>query len=189
LYSPSGRIVLAGAETLRLLAQEKPGVRVMLLGSPALEQLAIAAGLTLTTERPGMVVLARDERFSYDRVALAANALRGGAQLVAANADLTHPGAAGTIVPETGALLAAVRACCPDAACRVIGKPEPYLFVEALSILGTHPERTLVVGDNPSTDGLGAKRMGMPYLRVSNCDVTGAAAWVRAHIRPAGTTG
>ncbi|MCC6532448.1 MAG: HAD-IIA family hydrolase [Burkholderiales bacterium] len=180
------RIVLAGAETVRLLAAEQPGARVMLIASPVLERLATHAGLVSIDEQPDFVVLARDERFSYERLARAANALRRGAQLIAANADLTHPGPDGTIVPETGALFAALRACCPDIACRVIGKPEPCLFMQALRILGTRPERTLVIGDNPATDGLGAKRSGMPFLRVRDCDVTDTAAWVRAHIHPAG---
>jgi len=185
LDTPVERIVLAGAETIRLLGQERPGAHVLLLASPALEQLAVAQGLVLAPDRPQLVVLARDERFSYERAANAVNAVLRGAQLVATNADLTHPGADGSIVPETGALLAALRACCPQAPCRVIGKPEPYLFVEALRILGTRPERTLVIGDNPATDGAGAQRLGMPFLRVRDCDVTAAAALVRARMRPA----
>ncbi|RPI43029.1 MAG: haloacid dehalogenase, partial [Betaproteobacteria bacterium] len=120
LSVPAKRIVLAGAQTVRLLSTQQPGVRVMLFGSPALERLASEAGLVLTQERAHIIVLARDERFSYEDIARAANALRRGARLVVTNADLTHPGPDGTVVPETGALLAAVRACAPDLACRVI---------------------------------------------------------------------
>lgn len=188
LQVPAARVVLAGAETVRLLAVEHPGARILLLGSPELEGLAAAAGLVLTMDQPDIVVLARDERISYDRIARAANAVRCGARLVATNADLTHPGPRGSVVPETGALLAAVRACCPEAACRVIGKPEPCLFVEAVRLLGTCPGRTLMIGDNPSTDGAGAQRLGMPFLQVRDCDVTDAAAAVRAYRRKSGAS-
>ncbi len=185
LVVPAERIVLAGAQSVRLIAMEQPGARVMLFGSPALERLALEAGLVLTHDRPHLVVLARDERFSYEGIGHAANALRRGGRLVVANADFTHPGPEGSVVPETGALLAAVRACAPDVPYRVISKPEPFLFEEALRVLGTRAERTLMIGDNAATDGLGARRAGMPYLHVRNCDVTFAAALVRGRIRRA----
>lgn len=180
---PPARILLAGAHAVALLGQERPGERVLLLGSPALERLAVAAGLVLDEDRPRTVLLARDERFSYPRFARAANAVRHGAQFMVANADLTHPGPDGGIVPETGALLAAFRACCPDAPCRVIGKPEAALFADALRILGTRPERTLVIGDNAATDGEGARRTRMPFLHVFDCDVSAAAAVVHRRMR------
>jgi HAD superfamily hydrolase (TIGR01450 family) len=176
---PAERIVLAGVEAVAMLARERPGQRVMLLASPAIAQVAIASGLVCDDAQPDSVLVARDERFSYERLERAANAVRRGARLVAANGDFTHPGPADTVVPETGALLAALRACCPGVECRIAGKPQTPLFAAALRILGTRPERTLMIGDNDTTDGEGARRMGMPFLRVRDCDVTDAAALVR----------
>ncbi len=181
------RIVLAGAATLELLAAERPGARVMLLGSAAMSALAVAAGLQLVEAHPEIVVLARDEHFSYDRLRRAADAVRGGAALVATNADLTHPGRDGRVVPETGALLAALRACCGPLPCRTIGKPGPLLFMEALRRLGTAPARTLVIGDNPETDGAGAAQLGMPFLQVHECDAVAAAASLRRRQPPVRT--
>jgi len=179
LAIPPERIVLAGAVTLTLLASERPGARVMLLGSTAMAEMAVAAGMRLVEDDPDMVVLARDEQFSYDRLLRAANAVRGGAELVATNADPSHPGKDGRIVPETGALLAALKACCGPLTHRTIGKPGPVLFTEALRRLGTAPARTLVIGDNAATDGLGAQRLGMPFLQVHDCDAAAAAALLR----------
>jgi HAD superfamily hydrolase (TIGR01450 family) len=173
---PPTRIVLAGAATIDLIADEMPGARVMLFASPALSALAVAAGLELVDERPDVVVLARDESFTYAKLCRAANAIRRGAGLVVTNLDLTHPGHGRDVVPETGALLAALRACCSDVPYRVVGKPEPRLFIEALRRLGTPPESTLVIGDNPATDGRGAKKLGMPFLLVRDGDAKAAAA-------------
>ncbi len=42
-------------------------------------------------------------------------------------------------------------------------KPDPRIFRLACAALGTSPGSTLMVGDNPDTDG-GAARAGMPAL-------------------------
>lgn len=180
---PRGCCVLAGETAIRILARERPGGRVLLLASAAIRQLASAVGLVLVDDRPDVVVLARDPAFSYTALERAANAVRAGADLIATNADLLHPGEGGAVVPETGALLAALRACCGDAPCRVIGKPEPALFTQALDRLGTRPERTLMIGDNAATDGLGARRVGMPFFQVKDGDLTGAIAYWRTSKR------
>lgn len=169
------RIVLAGKVAVELLASERPNARVMLLGSPAIARLAEQAGLRLTDDEPQLVLLARDEAFSYARLERAANAVLRGAELVVANTDATHPGTGGSVVPETGALLAALRACCGPVPFRSIGKPGPMLFEAALRILGTAPAKTVVIGDNPETDGAGAARLGMRFLQVRDGDAEAAA--------------
>src|SRR5262245_36961245 len=61
------RIVLAGTATLELIAGERPGGRVMLLGSRALQIYARRVGLIVGRDNPDVVVIARDRRFSYAR--------------------------------------------------------------------------------------------------------------------------
>jgi HAD superfamily hydrolase (TIGR01450 family) len=166
LAVPPERLVLAGAVTLDLIAREAPGAAIMLLGSPTLEAYARAAGLCVRSERPDLVVVARDRQFTYAKLALAANAVRCGAKLVLTNPDRTHPGPKGDVVPETGALASAVQACTGPVAHRVIGKPEPALFEAGLAILGVAAGEAVMIGDNPETDGLGAKRAGIAFAPV-----------------------
>ena len=168
LSVPSDRIVLAGTETLDLVATERPGAAVLLLASAALAIYAQSIGLRLVESGPDVVVIGRDRGFSYAKLTTAANAVRAGAELIATNADHTHPGPEGSVVPETGALLAAVLRCIGPTPCRVIGKPEPALFAKALRILGVAAARTVVIGDNPMTDGVGAQRLGMAYSDVTD---------------------
>jgi len=159
-------IVLAGALALELVADENPGARTMLLCSPSLQALAADRGLTVTDESPDIVVLGRDRHFTYERLHRAANAVRSGATLVVTNPDLTHPGLNGRVVPETGALLAAILACTGPVAHRVVGKPERAMFLAGLRRLGCEADQAIMIGDNVETDGRGAERLGMPFIRV-----------------------
>jgi HAD superfamily hydrolase (TIGR01450 family) len=165
---PAERIVLAGAVALDLVALETPGAKVMLLGSAALAAYGREAGLDLDADRPEVVVIGRDRQFSYARIEAAANAVRAGAALIVTNPDRTHPGRDGLIVPETGALASAVLACTGAVDYRIIGKPEPALFLAGLALLGIEPDEALMIGDNPETDGKGARLLGIGYLQVED---------------------
>lgn len=156
---PASRVVLAGEVALDWIAATRPGARVMTLGGDA--SRAGARGLVSTDDAPAFVLATRDPAVDLARIGAAADAVRAGAELIVANPDLWHPGPDARRVPETGAMLAAVLACAGDVRYRVIGKPEPELFVRALSALGATVDRTLVVGDNPDTDGRGARALGM----------------------------
>jgi HAD superfamily hydrolase (TIGR01450 family) len=163
---PADCIVLAGEETIKFVAREYPGARCLVATSQALRHCARRSGLIPVTENADVVVLGRDVRWSYVKLALIANEVRRGAVLVAANPDLTHPGDNGLIVPETGSLLAAVEAAAGVAAACVIGKPAAGLFVAALERLGAARDEAIVIGDNPLTDRAGARALGLRSLIV-----------------------
>lgn len=160
------RFVLAGATAMEVLAAEMAGreTRVLWLGSPALAGYGARLGLTFVEEDPDIVLVGRDRSLTFDRLERAVTAVTSGARLVACNGDLTHPGADGRRVPETGMIVAAIRAGAGDAPCRCIGKPEPLLFDMALRRLGASASDALMVGDNPATDGAGARRAGIRFL-------------------------
>ncbi|MGO4394343.1 HAD-IIA family hydrolase [Variovorax sp. M-6] len=166
LRVPPGRIVLAGELAVRQLAQKHPQARVLLAASPALQRYARAQGCQLVQAEADFVLLALDMRFSHARLSVIVNELRRGALLVVTNADATHPGPQGRVVPETGALLAAVVAASGVQPWHVVGKPAPLLFEEGLRCLGAPAEGTVVIGDNPLTDGEGAARLGLACVLV-----------------------
>jgi len=173
LQIPADRLVLAGSMAVRLVARDYNGARILLIGSPGIRREAEGIGLHLVPEGSDVVLLGRDVAFTYDKLALAANEIRRGAILVATNPDTSHPGANGAVVPETGALMRAIISCTRPGALRVIGKPEPDLFQEALRRLGAPPDCSIVIGDNPETDAAGALGLGMPYLLIGpdpGCD-------------------
>lgn len=173
LYLPEERIFTAGVEALRIAA-ERRAARVLLLSGSKMKRLARDMGIDLARESPDLVVLMRDARFTYAKLLRAANAVKSGAELIVSNADRTHPGPDGCVVPETGALLVSLRACLPDdgPAPLIVGKPGPLLFERACNHLGIQPHEAVMIGDNPATDGEGARNFGMtPVLVGGNSPV------------------
>ena len=167
---PAERIVLAGTTAVDILAQEFRGARVAVFGSSAIEAYATLSGLVLVDEDAEFVLLTRDVGFTYERLTRIANMVRSGARLLVANLDATHPAADGGLVPETGALLAAVATCLPKLEYRSIGKPDEMLLRIALKITGATAGDAIFIGDNPDTDGEGARRMNMCFAHIGGSD-------------------
>lgn len=161
-------LLLAGEEALRLISARYPGVHLLLLAAPALHECARSLGLSPDGQDGEVVLLCRDPDFSYDKLRIVANLLRQGVPFYVANSDLTHPGAKGKQVPETGALLAAVIACSGDAIPKIIGKPNSHLYLQALSRLSIQPHQAVVIGDNPDTDIAGARAQGIRTLLIGS---------------------
>ncbi len=161
------RVSLAGVAALDL-ALERGTRRILLLAGPKMTALARRRGFELTAETPEAVVLMRDTKLSYPRLELAANAIARGAALIAANPDRTHPGPDGRVVPETGALVAALGACVDlsRASVTIVGKPANTLYERACTALRLPRSDVLMIGDNPDTDAAGAAALGMPCLLV-----------------------
>jgi len=163
------QIVLAGTAALERIARTSPGARLLLLGSAALANYARKLGLELVSKAEADIVLVtRDRKFTYARLALATEALSLGARLVVACPDRSHPGPRRQPVPEAGALAAALIATTGIEHYEVIGKPEPLLFETACRRLGIEPRQGLMIGDNSETDGAGARRLGMAFALVRN---------------------
>jgi len=156
------QVILAGVEALHRAAEAGPA-RTWVLCDPRMKFLARRLGVSLEAEAPELVVLLRDTRFTYPRLEKAINAVAGGARLIVSNPDVTHPGRGRKIRPETGALLAAIRACVtlPEAKLEIIGKPNAALFLKGCSVLGEEPSSLVMIGDNPATDIAGAEALGM----------------------------
>lgn len=161
------RILLAGVEALGR-AVEQRAARVMVLGDNRMKGHGRNLGLELVRDEADCIVLLRDTRFTYAKLERAANCLRAGARLIVANPDLTHPGPGGQVVPETGALLAALMACVGDAEVEIemVGKPAPRLFEKACQVLRALPSEAVMIGDNPATDIAGAEAMGLRSLLI-----------------------
>ncbi|NOQ13183.1 MAG: HAD-IIA family hydrolase [Methyloprofundus sp.] len=175
-------ILTSGMATALYLAQHKDpaNTRVFVLGEDGAIQPLQEQGFTLTElyqlntdETPGqgadVVVCGKDESISWDKLSTATLNLRAGAEFIATNGDTTLPTELG-LIQGNGAILAALHAatgCTP----KVIGKPEPIIYQQALTVLGSNAENTIAIGDRLDTDILGAVRTGMRSLMV----LTGAS--------------
>jgi HAD superfamily hydrolase (TIGR01450 family) len=168
-----------------------PGQRALVTGGPgvteALEQRGVhVVGNDGTVESHGFdaVVVGLDRRFDYDRLHVAAAAVRAGARLIGTNTDSTYPTPSG-LRPGGGSILAAI-ATASDTAAVVGGKPHRPM-ADLVSAMVSTPQRsfdprcTVVVGDRLETDGLFAQRLGASFALVRS-GVTPAGAAVPSEI-------
>ena len=105
-----------------------------------------------------LVVVGLDQSFTYDKLADAQRAILAGAPFIAANKDLNYP-VEGRLLPGAGAIVAALEAATGRVAV-CVGKPEPFMFEEALRRAGARGDEAIVVGDSLQTDVLAAQRIG-----------------------------
>jgi HAD superfamily hydrolase (TIGR01450 family) len=161
------RIILAGALMVDILAADYRHCSIALFAAPEIEDYARSKGLLLSLDGDtDLVALARDTAFTYDKLQRGVALLAGGAKFVVSNPDFTHPGRGRVPVPETGSLLKTFQACMPDVTPEIVGKPSPVMFQTALARFGVTAASTIMIGDNPMTDGLGAERAGIRSLLV-----------------------
>jgi 4-nitrophenyl phosphatase len=158
--------VLSSAQAAAaLLAASLPsGTRVHALAGPGVVEAlgAVDHGFQLVDEPPvDAVVVGFNRAFDFDRLALAANLVRGGARLLATNLDPTYPDVKG-VLPGAGSLVAAV-ATAAGVKPEVAGKPAPATVELVRRRLGADG---IVIGDRPSTDGALATALGWPFALV-----------------------
>jgi phosphoglycolate/pyridoxal phosphate phosphatase family enzyme len=107
---------------------------------------------------PDTVVVGLDLHLTYARLAEAQRALLGGARFVASNKDRAYP-VEGRLLPGAGSIVKALEvASGREALC--IGKPEPFLFQEAIRRAGDARGPVVVVGDAPEYDIVAAHKVG-----------------------------
>jgi HAD superfamily hydrolase (TIGR01450 family) len=162
----SDHIHLAGQVLIEEAARRLAGRPVFVIGAPAMQDLAQEQGLCLVERDAEAVLLLRDPGFDYAKLTQAVRMVRAGALFWVANPDLLHPGTDG-VVPETGALAAAVQAGAGRRPDLVMGKPYPHLYRRALRAAGVEPPDAVMIGDNPKTDLAGARRVGLRGLLVN----------------------
>ena len=166
LHVSADRILLAGEQTLRHLRAAQPGRSIALYASDCLKARAQAIGLEEGAQHPDIVLLCRDTQFAIPQMAAVTAHCLAGAQLWVSNTDTAHPGQDGRPVPETGALLAALRAVMGDVAFDCIGKPHTHMAHAVLHLTGTAPQDAVFLGDNADTDGAIARALGMRFVHV-----------------------
>jgi 4-nitrophenyl phosphatase len=113
---------------------------------------------------PDTVVVGLDLHLTYAKLAEAQRAILAGARFVCSNRDRAYP-VEGRLLPGAGSIVAAIEvATGRRAVC--IGKPEPFLFEEALRRAklgdrsGGAAEGAVVVGDSTEYDMVAAHRVG-----------------------------
>ena len=143
----------------------EPGTVALVCAGDGVREALDARGVKMVDEgEADAVVVGFHKEFDYGRLNAAYQALRGGARLIGTNDDTTYPTPDGPI-PGGGALLAAVAAA-GGVEPQVAGKPYQPMADAVRERLGGDADEGMVVGDRPDTDGLIAKRLGLPFALV-----------------------
>jgi len=106
---------------------------------------------------PDTVVVGLDLHLTYAKIAEAQRAILAGADFICSNRDRAYP-VEGRLLPGAGTIVAAIEVA-TGAKAICIGKPEPFLFEEAIR-RAAQPDRVVVVGDSTDYDVVAAHRVG-----------------------------
>jgi 4-nitrophenyl phosphatase len=156
----------------------EPGDRVLACAGPGVVEAVERRGATISDRGPfDVVVVGFHREFNYERMRIAAAAVRAGARLVATNDDATYPTPDG-LIPGAGAILAGIERASGVRA-EVAGKP----YAPMADAVRSHLDdgAGTVVGDRPDTDGRLASALGYRFALVLTGVVTAAEA---AHVDP-----
>jgi 4-nitrophenyl phosphatase len=182
-------IVTSTSATVEHLRRHAPEIRsVLAIGADGKRQELADAGLdvvmadAVASGHPGgplphgfdAVIVGLDPSVDYARLSAAMSAVAAGARLIATNADARYPTPAG-FLPGAGSIVAALAtatATTPD----VIGKPAPAMFSATIEASNVPASETVVVGDNPDADIVGAHRAGCAAILVLTGVADGPAA-------------
>ena len=160
------RVITSARASAQWIREQMPQVRrVLAVGTSGLERELREAGLDvvgvgyaatrMAQERidgwaaaghPDAVVVGLDPQMSYLRVAAAADCVRAGAALIAANRDPVFPTETG-FLPGAGAVVAAVATASRTEPRFTIGKPGPYLLEVGARSVGADLHTAVMIGD------------------------------------------
>jgi HAD superfamily hydrolase (TIGR01457 family) len=161
---PEESILTSSMATRDFLVSELPAnAGIYVVGSQALRSQLFTdtsfEPVQFGERMPDAVVVGLDVGFTYEKLRLAAAAIREGAKFVATNADATLPTEHG-LVPGCGSIVAAIAAASGTMPI-VIGKPEPLLIQMAVRHLGVQPADAVMIGDRLDTDIIAGHRAGL----------------------------
>ncbi|EGO61734.1 HAD-IIA family hydrolase [Acetonema longum] len=174
-------ILTSGEATALYLKAEKPGARIYLLGTPALEAEFQDHGFTVTDRNPDYVVLGFDKTLTYEKLEKACAFIRNGISFIATHPDINCPTEDGYI-PDCGAMIELIKAS-TGATPRIIGKPNPAIVAALLRRKPYRPEELAMVGDRLYTDIATGKNAGITSILVLSGE-TKAEDLARSNIRP-----
>jgi len=160
--------VLAAAQAaVTHIVHRFPGAHVYVIGEQPLFDLVRANNLQVTNasnHKVDVVLVGLDRTFDYKKLTEAVLAVRAGATFIAINRDSLLPVENGFIA-GCGTMAAAIEAgsgITPE----VVGKPQPMLLQEAMRLLDSRPEETVMIGDGLEIDILAGKAAGTHTLLV-----------------------
>ncbi|MFB9757106.1 TIGR01457 family HAD-type hydrolase [Ectobacillus funiculus] len=150
--------------TANFIYEQKPTATIYMIGEEGLHAALVEKGFTFDDNNPDFVVMGIDRDITYEKLAKACLAVRNGATFISTNGDIALPTERG-MMPGNGSLTSVV-AVSTETKPIFIGKPESIITEQALKVIGTTKEETIMVGDNYDTDIMAGIQAGLDTLLV-----------------------
>ncbi|MCQ6278967.1 TIGR01457 family HAD-type hydrolase [Bacillus sp. EB600] len=157
-------VFTTGQATANYIYDRKKNASIYLIGEEGIRTALEEKGFQFAGENADLVVVGIDRELTYEKLAVACLAVRNGAVFVSTNADIALPTERG-FMPGNGSITAVITVSTQINPI-FIGKPESIIMEQALKVLGTRKEETLMVGDYYDTDILAGMNAGMDTLLV-----------------------
>ncbi|MDR6121804.1 4-nitrophenyl phosphatase [Bacillus sp. SLBN-46] len=150
--------------TANFIYEQKKDATVYVIGEEGIQTAIEEKGFSFAGEEADFVVVGIDREITYEKLAVACLAVRNGARFISTNGDIAIPTERG-LLPGNGSLTSVISVSTQTKPI-FIGKPESIIMEQALKVLGTAKEETLMVGDYYDTDILAGMNAGMDTLLV-----------------------
>ncbi len=158
------QVFTSSLATANYIYEKKPDASVYMIGEEGLKTALDEKGFRYGTEHVDYVVFGLDRQITYEKLAIGCLAVRNGATFISTNADIALPTERG-FMPGNGSLTSVI-AVSTQTEPIYIGKPEPIIMEQALKVLGTDKEHTIMVGDYYDTDIMAGINAGLDTLLV-----------------------
>ena len=145
--------------------------RIFLVGTASLHEAFGWAGFETDSSQPEAVVVGFDTELTYEKLNRACAWIRRGVPFVATHPDLNCPVENGDMLPDCGAISAAITAA-TGVQPTVLGKPNPQMLQGLLHRLNARPEEMVLVGDRLMTDIQMGRRFGILTVLVLTGEAT-----------------
>jgi HAD superfamily hydrolase (TIGR01450 family) len=148
-----GSILTSAHATIHYLAASLPRAkRLLVFGTPGLNDEFRLAGFEIVDHEPDAVVVGFDTAMTYDRLSQTAYWISRGLPYLATHPDRVCPTDQPIVLPDCGAICALLETATgrrPDA---VPGKPNPAMLEAVFAQHGVQPAEVALVGDRLYTD-------------------------------------
>ena len=144
------KMLISNGVILDWLKVHHPGESAYVVGTPPLLEDFEKAGVTLSEEDPGYVVLGFDTTLTYEKLRKACDLIRAGKPVYGVNPDWNCP-VEGGFIPDCGSIAALVKAS-TGVQCEFFGKPSRHTLEYMLAHTGCSPRELAVIGDRLYTD-------------------------------------
>jgi HAD superfamily hydrolase (TIGR01457 family) len=164
---PIGRdkVLTSGEATAMHIQSQKPGAKVYVVGTQALENEFRERGFNLTDAAPDFIILGFDTTLTYAKLWKLCDLVRARVPYIATHPDYNCPTETG-FMPDIGATIAFVKTSTGHEPDLVMGKPNRVFVEKAAERTGIPLSAMCMIGDRLYTDIALGGTAGIPTILV-----------------------